>query len=339
MQSAIEDRSCESTFNFTSNFNPNAFRMRPNRRDRTRRRARSPGVPIVFNQLEEIHRRPEPFEFYTAADLWTDEHTSKQMLAYHLNGDVDISSRRFSFIDKSAGWIVSRFDLREGKSVADFGCGPGLYAERLAQTRAAVTGIDFSKSSLEYAERRAKAEKLNIRYIHQNYLEFHSDDRFDLILMIMCDYCALGPGQRKSLLGKFKSLLKPGGSILLDVYSLKAFDQKTESATCEPDLMDHFWSPEKYYGFRISFTYEDAKATADKYTIVERNRTRTVCNWLQYYSRESLARELAESGFAVEEFLANVAGDPFDADGNEFAVIAQTKGRGMRHEPTRKSVP
>ncbi len=34
----------------------------------------------VFAQLEEINSRPEPFEFYTAADLWTDEHTSKQML-------------------------------------------------------------------------------------------------------------------------------------------------------------------------------------------------------------------------------------------------------------------
>jgi hypothetical protein len=34
----------------------------------------------VFAELEKINARPEPFEFYTASDLWTDEHTSKQML-------------------------------------------------------------------------------------------------------------------------------------------------------------------------------------------------------------------------------------------------------------------
>ena len=44
----------------------------------------------MFRELEKINQRPEPFEFYTAADLWTDEHTSKQMLACHLNTDIDV---------------------------------------------------------------------------------------------------------------------------------------------------------------------------------------------------------------------------------------------------------
>ena len=35
----------------------------------------------MFDQLEEIYSRPKPFEFYTASDLWTDEYTSKLMLA------------------------------------------------------------------------------------------------------------------------------------------------------------------------------------------------------------------------------------------------------------------
>jgi hypothetical protein len=48
----------------------------------------------MFEQLEDIHKRPEPFECYTAADLWTDHHTSEQMLAYHLDPDIDVSSRR-----------------------------------------------------------------------------------------------------------------------------------------------------------------------------------------------------------------------------------------------------
>ncbi len=99
----------------------------------------------MFIQLEDINRRPEPFEFYTAADLWTDEHTSEQMLAYHLNTEVDMSSRRGEFIDESVEWIASHFGVGPGARIADFGCGPGLYANRLAQLGASVTGIDFSK--------------------------------------------------------------------------------------------------------------------------------------------------------------------------------------------------
>ncbi len=32
----------------------------------------------LFSDLEWINARPGPFEFYTASDLWTDEHTSAQ---------------------------------------------------------------------------------------------------------------------------------------------------------------------------------------------------------------------------------------------------------------------
>ncbi len=42
----------------------------------------------MFNKLKEINSRPEPFQYYTADELWTNEHTSKQMLEYHLNESV-----------------------------------------------------------------------------------------------------------------------------------------------------------------------------------------------------------------------------------------------------------
>ena len=54
----------------------------------------------MFKELVRINERPEPFQIYTASDLWTDPHTSKQMLAYHLNGDVDVSSRNAEFIKR-----------------------------------------------------------------------------------------------------------------------------------------------------------------------------------------------------------------------------------------------
>ena len=74
----------------------------------------------MFSQLEEINSRPKPFEFYTAADLWADEHISAQMLAYHLQTDSDLSSRRGEFIDQSVGWIASHFNIGSGTRIADY---------------------------------------------------------------------------------------------------------------------------------------------------------------------------------------------------------------------------
>lgn len=279
----------------------------------------------MFEDLEKINTRPNPFEFYTASDLWTDEHTSEQMLRFHLNEDIDVSSRNADFINRSVEWIASRFNIGAGTKIADFGCGPGLYAKRLAQRQAEVTGIDFSKRSIQYAKEVAAKEGLSIHYVNQNYLEFESDNRFHLILMIMCDFSALSPSQRKYMLTKFNTFLKPGGSVLLDVYSMKAFEEREETALYEANLLNGFWSPDKYYGFLNTFKYEREKVVLDKYTILEATGTRTVYNWLQYFSPEALKREFMECGFSLEEQYSDVAGSPFTAETSEFAVVARKR--------------
>ena len=275
----------------------------------------------MFKELKEINSRPAPFEFYTADELWTNKHTAEQMLQYHLNESIDVSSRKAEFIDRSVAWIVSRFGVDNTTEVADFGCGPGLYAKRLAESGAKVTGIDFSENSLKYAKEVAEQEGLSINYIHANYLEYETTKRFDLIIMIMCDFCALSPVQRKTLLAKYYSLLKPGGSVLLDVYSLNSFNQKEESATYELNQLNGFWSPDDYYCFVNTFKYDEEKVSLDKYTIVEESGTRVVYNWLQYFSPETLEKEFVESGFMVEKIYSDVAGTTFNSESKEFAVI------------------
>jgi len=276
----------------------------------------------VFDILEEINSRPAPFQFYTAEELWTDEHTSKKMLEYHLNESVDLSSRNKDFITRSVKWIVSHFGVDADTSIADFGCGPGLYTTAFAQHNADVTGIDFSERSIRYAQKIAEQKDLDIAYHLQNYLEFETDKRFDLITMIFCDYCALSRSQRKTLLVKFHRFLKPGGSVLLDVHSLNTFNNRDEVATYELNQLDGFWSPETYYGFLNIFKYDEEKVTLDKYSIIEKARIRVVYNWLQYFSQDSLRKEFEESGFEAREFYSDVAGSAFSSESPDMAIVA-----------------
>lgn len=279
----------------------------------------------MFDQLKEITSRPEPFEFYTAEDLWTDPYTSRQMLTFHLNEDLDVSSRNRVFIERSVDWITRYFKVGSETKIVDFGCGPGLYTTRLARKGAEVTGIDFSENSIRYARNVAGEEGLSIDYVHQSYLDFETDKRFDLILMIMCDFCALSPEQREEMLSKFFNLLRSGGAVLLDVYSLAAFKDRKEDNVFESRLLDGFWSPDSYYGFRNTFKYDREKVILDKFTIIESTRIRTIYNWLQYFSAEALQKEFAQNGFSIKAFYSDVAGSPFDAGSREFAVVARKK--------------
>ena len=279
--------------------------------------------PSVFDALEKINERPAPFEFYTADQLWTDEYTSRKMLAYHLDENIDLSSRNKEFIDRSVQWIVSHFGIDEDSTIADFGCGPGLYTTPFAEHRAHVTGIDFSARSIRYARKIAEQKGLDIDYYQQNYLEFETEKRFDLITMIFCDFCALSPSQRKTLLARFLVFLKPGGAVLLDVHSFNEFNRRKEVVLCERNLLDHFWSPEEYYGFMNIFKYEKEKVTLDKYTIIEEARARVIYNWLQYFSRDTLREEFEANGFEVAEFYADVAGTPFSPESPDIAIVAK----------------
>jgi len=278
---------------------------------------------FMFYELQEINKKPKPFEFYTAPELWTNDYTSRKMLEFHLDQSVDAASRNIGFIDKSVQWMVEYFNIDSSMSIIDFGCGPGLYTSRFAKTGAKVTGVDFSRNSLEYAKKEAARNNLNINYIYCDYLKFDSSEKYDLITMIMCDYTALSPMQRKKLLGIFRSLLKPGGSIILDVYSYNYYNEYQENSTYDFNHLNKFWSPDDYYCFVNTFKYDMEKLILEKYTIIEEKGKRVIYNWFQCFSVDSIKSEFAESGLRVTDIFSDVAGKGFDNKSKEFAVVAK----------------
>jgi SAM-dependent methyltransferase len=243
-----------------------------------------------FASLWRALAKPSVFSSYTAEELWTDPHTSREMLKLHLDPDIDVSSRRAAFIERSVEWLVRNFQLSPGKQVLDFGCGPGLYTSRLAQCGAAVTGVDFSGTSIAYAKRQAEQSGQIISYEQANYLEYVPRGEFDLVTMIMC------PEQRATMLQKFAGSLGEEGRCVFDVYSLEAFAQKQEAVVLEENLMNGFWSPSRYLGILATHKYEAPAVSLDKYTIVEEQRQRQVLNWIQYFSPESIRAERQQSG-------------------------------------------
>ena len=91
----------------------------------------------------------------------------------------------------------------------------------------------------------------------------------------------------------------------------------------DPYATPGFWSKEDYYGFLNTFKYDDEKVILDKYTIIEKARTRTAYNWLQYFSPDTLRKEFDENGFKIEEFYSDVAGKTFNSNSTEYAVVAR----------------
>lgn len=276
----------------------------------------------MFYDLTSITTQPPLYSTVTTPELWTDDHISARMLAAHLNPDVDLSSYRVSYIEEVVGWLSSHFSLSIGKRVADFGCGPGLYTSRIARTGATVMGIDLSSRSLGYARRFAAEERLQISYIQADYLTFKEAVRFDLIVMVMRDYCALTPTARQELLGSVIQHLAPGGSFVFDADHTPGFASRHPQSVFGQDLMDGFWSANPYFGFLNTYRYEQQRVALDRYEIIEEKHTRTFCNWTRYFTPGELVSELKAGGFCQIDIMGDLAGNPFDRDSPVFGVVA-----------------
>ncbi len=272
----------------------------------------------MFEKLDEINSRPKPFEIYTAEHLWNDKYISKKMLECHLSENIDPASRKKAFLKKSADRIISKFNIGTETKICDFGCGPGLYTTRFAEKGADVTGIDFSENSIKYAKKTTKQKNLKIDYVLQNYLNFTTNKKFDLITLIYDDFCPLSPAQRKFLLKKFHNLLDKDGAILLDVLSINFFNETTEKNSFEFVSDKGFWSPNPYYLFSNTFKYQEEKVVLDKYTIIEKEQTWEIFNWLQCFNLKFLEKELQENGFRIIENYSDVTGTPYKPDSKEI---------------------
>ncbi|MGY5534865.1 class I SAM-dependent methyltransferase [Streptomyces sp. C-3] len=195
----------------------------------------------LFAALTGLAARPAPYALLTTPELWTDPHLAGRMLAAHLDPAVDLSTYRASFVARALTWLTETFQAGPGVRVADLGCGPGLYATPLARTGARVTGIDLSEGSLAYARREAAREGTPVRYVQGDYLEWgdaaaEDGERYDLVLLVMRDYCALAPHQRARLLAAVRERLAPGGSFVLDVDAVAAFSPRSRrGAPTRPD--------------------------------------------------------------------------------------------------------
>lgn len=278
----------------------------------------------LISQLIGLQQRPAPFTLGEPL-FWDDPHISAQMLEAHLNPDIDAASHSPETIDRSVKWLIENLALKAGDSVLDLGCGPGLYASRLARVGLQVTGVDYSRRSIDYAVKYASENILNITYRYQNYLELNNDNKYDAALLIYGDFCPLDPEQRTTLLKNIHHALKPNGKFVLDV-STREHRRKHGNKNRWQALESGFWKPTPYLLLEEGFDYPEQSIWLDQYTIIEADGKISVYrNWFQDYTPETITNELAQNGFVVENLWGDLTGKPLFPESEWIGLITYKK--------------
>ncbi|NLW70966.1 MAG: class I SAM-dependent methyltransferase [Eubacteriaceae bacterium] len=264
-----------------------------------------------------------PLYAESTSPFWDDDNISAYMLEAHLNPTRDAASRNFAFMDASAKWICAYCGVKEGKRLLDLGCGPGLYGERFARGGFKVTGMDFSRRSIQYAKEQTEKNNSGIEYIYKNYLELDYENLFDAVTLIYCDFGVLSPQNRSLLLKKIYRALKRGGILIMDAHTPVEAESFVELSRADYNEYG-FWNAKPHVVISRSKFYNERVNILDQYIVATEDNCECYNIWNQLFTPERFANEFKSAGFEIEGIFADVAGRAYD-EGSPTVCIAAKK--------------
>ena len=113
--------------------------------------------------------------------------------------------------------LNNTLDIKEGESILDAGCGPGLVIEKVLEENKgreiSITGVDIDRTMIRHARRRCKDfpnVKLQVADLNRS-LEF-PDSTFDKVI---CSNTLYAVEEPHAVISEFHRVLKPGGAMII----------------------------------------------------------------------------------------------------------------------------
>lgn len=228
-----------------------------------------------------------------AGSIWRDPHIQRQLLAVHLDDSTAAATRTPQAVRRTIELLTA--GLAPGASVLDLGCGPGRYAQQLADDGFDVTGVDFNSASIEYARQHVRGR---LRYLEADYTQDLPAGPFDLAILIYLDFGTHLPDVQRALLRDVCTRLRPGGRLVFDYLDAAVTDRHRPCRGWEASATGGFWAPGPH--LVLSETTVEPRVLAQRisYTLLTEGEVRRLDVWEHCFAEDTIHSMLAESGFA-----------------------------------------
>jgi SAM-dependent methyltransferase len=256
---------------------------------------------------------------------WHDPDFSRRMLDEHLSQRHDAASRRFEIVDRHVSWI--HHDVLQGNptKILDLGCGPGLYASRLAGLGHRCLGIDFSPASIAYARQQATEAGLGCTYIQGDIRSADYGRGYGLAMLIFGEFNVFRPAEARLILEKAHRALLPGGVLLLEPHTFEAVLKMGKASSSWYSSESGLFSAEPHLCLQESFWDAEDHVAIERYYVVDaatggvaRHSSST-----QAYTDDQYRSLLAECGFGRVAFYSSLGGSTGAAAGDLIAILSR----------------
>jgi 2-polyprenyl-3-methyl-5-hydroxy-6-metoxy-1,4-benzoquinol methylase len=286
-------------------------------------------LEVTVQIIDIVKRVTEPAPWSEGDKIpWNEPEFSERMLREHLSQEHDLASRRSEIVDGHVTWIHNTLLGRKPAKILDLGCGPGLYASRLARLGHSCVGIDYSPASIRYAREQAAQEQSKCTYVHEDVRKADFGKGYDLVMFLYGELNVFRRADATAILTKAHSALAPGGTLLIEPHRFvvveKAGTQPPSWHTAEAGLFSekpHLWLQEN------SWNQTTATATTRWFVIdAATGQVQQLTQTMQAYTDEEYQRMLAEAGFEGVEFLPSFGGAGGRFEDSLMVIVAQRAG-------------
>lgn len=231
---------------------------------------------------------------------WHEPGFSARMLREHLSQEHDAASRRFDLIDRHVAWIHDRLLDGRPTRILDLGCGPGLYASRLARLGHTCVGIDYSPASIAYAEEEARREGLTCSYRLDDIRRADYGSGYGAAMLLYGEFNVFRPADMATILDRAHDALVPGGTLILEVSAFDALRQEGTAGRSWYSAPSGLFSDRPHLVLEESRWDEVAATAVKRYYIVDAETAEVTrhAQTLQAYTEERYRQVLAEHRFA-----------------------------------------
>lgn len=279
-----------------------------------------------MNLIDLVNRTPVPEPWSEGEKIpWNDPAFSARMLHEHLSQDHDMASRRSVNIDAHVAWIHQHILGGKPARVLDLGCGPGLYAQRLARMGYTCVGVDFSPASIAYAKAQVDGTGLPLTYIEGDVRSVEYGTDYGLVMFIFGEFNVFKSTDARSILQKAYQALKPGGWLVLEPHTFAAVESLGKVANSWYTTNSGLFSERPHFCLTENFWDAERAIATERYFVVD-TATGDVTRYassMQAYTDEQYRALLAACGYRDVRFYPSLKGEADESTNWLCVIVAQ----------------
>jgi len=281
-----------------------------------------------MNLIDLINRTPMPEPWSEGDNIpWNEPGFSKRMLKEHLSQEHNAASRKFVRIDQHIQWIHKYILGGKPCNILDLGCGPGFYANRLAELGHECVGIDFSPASINYAREIAQTNNNRCRFIEADIRQAEYGHGYDAAMLIYGELNIFKPSDMELILTKMHKAIKPRGTLILEPHTfdaVKTLGRQTSSwYSSESDV----FSEQPHLVLEEFFWDSNRQTTTNRYFIIDAITGNVVryARSIQAYTEMKYQALLESCSFNNIRFYPSLFGT-LDLEQKQLIAVLANKG-------------